>query len=139
MIELAGYDLKQDRETVNLTLHWQALTTPDQHYMFFVHLADPESGRPVRQVDEMPKGFTYPTGLWAPGEVVSDEVELPVGDAPAGRYDLVVGWYDPDTKLRLDAVDSEGRPLPDDRLLLPDGVCLPQGSAMSRLSQLCYP
>jgi hypothetical protein len=125
MIELAGYDLQQSRETIDLTLHWQALTPPDQHYMFFVHLADPESGRPVRQVDEMPRGFTYPTGLWAPGEVVSDEVELPVEDAPAGRYDLVVGWYDPDTKLRLDAIDNAGRPLPDDRLLLPDSVHLP--------------
>ena len=125
MIELAGYDLEQDRESIDLTLHWRALTTPDQHYMFFVHLADPESGRPVRQVDEMPRGFTYPTGLWAPGEVISDEVEVTVEDAPAGHYDLVVGWYDPDTKLRLDAVDSEGRPLPDDRLLLPNGVRLP--------------
>ena len=125
MIELAGYDLKQDRETIILTLHWQALTTPDQHYMFFVHLADPESGRPVRQVDEMPKGFTYPTGLWAHGEVVSDEVALPVDDVPEGRYDLVVGWYDPDTKLRLDAVDNKGRPLTDDRLLLPDSIVLP--------------
>jgi len=125
MIELAGYDLKKDQGTVNLTLHWQALATPDQHYTFFVHLADPESGRPVRQVDGMPKGFTYPTGLWAPGEVVSDEVELPVGGAPTGRYDLVVGWYDPDTRLRLEAVDNEGRPLPDDRVLLTDDVHLP--------------
>jgi hypothetical protein len=125
MIELAGYDLQQSRETINLTLHWQALAPPDQHYMFFVHLADPESGRPVRQVDEMPRGFTYPTGLWASGEVVSDEVELRVEDAPAGRYDLVVGWYDPDTKLRLDAINNAGRPLPDDRLLLPDSVHLP--------------
>jgi hypothetical protein len=125
VIELAGYDLKQDRTTIILTLHWQALTTPDRHYMFFVHLADPETGRPVRQVDEMPKGFTYPTGLWAPGEVVSDEVELPVEGAPEGRYDLVVGWYDSDTRIRLDAVDNEGRPLPDDRLLLPDSILLP--------------
>jgi hypothetical protein len=125
MIELAGYDLRQDRKAIHLTLHWKALTTPDQHYMFFVHLADPKSGRPVRQVDEMPKGFTYPTGLWAPGEVVSDKVELPVEDAPAGRYELAVGWYDPDTKVRLEVVDAEGRPLPDDRLLLPDGVNVP--------------
>jgi hypothetical protein len=125
MIELAGYDLRQKQETIHLTLHWRALTTPDQHYMFFVHLADPGSGQPVRQVDEMPRGFTYPTGLWAPGEVVSDEMELPVEDAPAGHYDLAVGWYDPDTRARLEAVDAEGRPLPDDRLLLPDGVSLP--------------
>jgi hypothetical protein len=125
MIELAGYDLRQVKERIHLTLYWQALTTPDQHYMFFVHLADPESGRPVRQVDDMPKGFTYPTGLWTPGEVVSDEVWISVKDVPAGRYDLAIGWYDPDTKLRLQASDSEGRPLSDDRLLLQDSVDLP--------------
>ncbi|MEA3377493.1 MAG: hypothetical protein U9R72_14995 [Chloroflexota bacterium] len=125
MIELAGYDLRQARDRLHLTLHWQALTTPDRHYVFFVHLADPETGQPVRQVDGMPRGFTYPTGIWAPGEVVSDEVTLSLKDVPAGRYDLVVGWYDPQTRLRLQAADEEGSRLPDDRLHLPDGISVP--------------
>jgi hypothetical protein len=93
--------------------------------MFFVHLADPETGRPVVQVDTMPRAFTYPTGMWAPGEIVVDDVSLPVRDMAAGRYDLAVGWYDPETRLRLPALDGQGRPLPDERLLLPDGVILP--------------
>ncbi len=125
MIELAGYDLKRGRENVHLTLYWQAMTTPDVHYAFFVHLADPETGEPASQVDAMPRGFTYPTGQWAAGEVISDEVELSTKDVAAGRYDLAVGWYDPDTKQRLQAVDSEGKPLPDDRLLLPHTITLP--------------
>jgi hypothetical protein len=125
MIELAGYSLTQDRESLQLTLHWRALSTPDRHYMFFVHLADPDSGRPVVQVDTMPRGFTYPTGMWAPGEIVSDEVSLSLEDVGSGRYDLVVGWYNPDTRQRLAAVDGQGNPLPDNRLLLPGGVTLP--------------
>jgi hypothetical protein len=125
MIELAGYDLVQDAESLQLTIYWRALSTPDQHYMYFVHLADPDTGEPMVQVDTMPWGFTYPTGMWVPGEVVSDEVSLRVGDAASGQYDLAVGWYDADTGLRLRAVDDQGRPLLDDRLLLPSDVTVP--------------
>jgi hypothetical protein len=122
MIELAGYDLTHGKETLRLTLYWRALTTPDRHYMFFVHLADPESGKPVSQVDTMPKGFTYPTAQWAPGEVIIDEIELSTEDVAAGSYDLAIGWYDPETRQRLQAESSEGTPIPNDRLILPSSI-----------------
>ena len=125
MIELAGYDLKQGDDTLRLTFYWRALAVPDRHYMLFVHLADPVSGRPVAQVDTMPRGFTYPTGMWAPGEVISDEVVISLEDVPVGRYDLVIGWYDPETEQRLPATNAQGNQLPGDRLILPDGVMLP--------------
>jgi hypothetical protein len=126
MIELAGYDLAQDGDALRLTLHWRALAVPDQHYTFFVHVADPATGRPATQVDTMPRGFTYPTGMWTSGEVVSDEVVLSLEKVPAGRYDLVVGWYHPDDpSQRLLATDKEGNPLPDDRLVLPDTIAVP--------------
>jgi hypothetical protein len=125
MIELAGYDLEQEETALRLTLHWRALAVPDRHYMLFIHLADPTTGQPVAQVDTMPRGFTYPTGIWAPGEVVSDEVRLSLEGVPTGRYDLAIGWYDHETNLRLPATDRAGNPLPDDRLILPDGVTLP--------------
>jgi hypothetical protein len=125
MVELVGYSLVQSGQTLRLDLQWKALATPDQHYMFFVHLADPGTGRPVVQVDTMPRAFTYPTGMWVPGEVVSEEVSLTIRDVAGGTYDLAVGWYDPDTALRLPAVDNQGRPIPDNRVLLPDRVALP--------------
>jgi hypothetical protein len=93
--------------------------------MFFVHLAEPDTGRPVAQVDTMPRAFTYPTGMWVSGEVVSDEVVLSLADAPPGRYDLAVGWYDPETKNRLAVRGKDDNPLPDGRFVLPDGVVLP--------------
>jgi hypothetical protein len=93
--------------------------------MLFVHLADPDTGRPVEQVDTMPQGFTYPTGMWAPAEIISDEVTLSLEEVPSGRYGLAVGWYDPDTRQRLRAVDGQGNQLTDDRLLLSGGVTLP--------------
>jgi hypothetical protein len=125
MIELAGYDLEQEGDTLQLTLHWRALAVPDRHYVFFVHLADPATGSPVAQVDAMPREFTYPTGMWAPGEVISDVVRLSLKGVPAGQYELAIGWYDPETGVRLPAMGEDGPRLPDDRLVLPDGVTLP--------------
>jgi hypothetical protein len=126
MIELVGYDLRREGDNLRLTLYWRALEVPDRHYMFFVHVTDPTTGWPVTQVDTMPRGFTYPTGMWAPGEVVADEVILSLEEVPAGRYDLAVGWYVPsETGQRLSAIDRQGNPLPGDRLVLPDDVALP--------------
>jgi hypothetical protein len=73
----------------------------------------------------MPRAFTYPTRMWAPGEIISDQVTLSLRNAPRGDYDLAIGWYDPDTRDRLLAVDAQDIPLPDNRLLLPDSVTLP--------------
>jgi hypothetical protein len=126
MIELAGYDLEQEGDTLRLTLYWRALATPDQNYTFFVHVADPATGKPATQIDTMPRGLAYPTGMWTTGEVVSDEVVLSLKKAPPGRYDLVVGWYHPDdASRRLPATDAAGNPLPDNRLVLPDSITVP--------------
>jgi hypothetical protein len=125
-IELAGYDLAREGDTLKLTLHWRALAAPERHYMFFVHVADPATGVPATQADAMPRGFTYPTGMWAAGEVVSDEVELSLAGVPPGQYDLAIGWYDPDDpSQRLPATDATGNPLPDNRLVLPDSITVP--------------
>jgi hypothetical protein len=92
--------------------------------MYFVHLAEPSTGRPVAQLDTMPREFRYPTGLWVEDEVVVDETTLSLEDVPPGRYELAVGWYDPDTGQRLTAVDDAGEPQPDNRLILPDDVVI---------------
>jgi len=125
VIALAGYDMEQEGDTLRLTLHWQALAEPGRHLMFFVHVADPTTTRPVAQVDTMPRGFTYPTGLWTAGEVVSDQVEVSLAAVAAGTYDLVVGWYDPESGERLETRDATGNLVPDGRLVLPNSVTVP--------------
>ncbi|MBE9506823.1 MAG: hypothetical protein IMY86_02130, partial [Chloroflexi bacterium] len=41
-----------------------------------------------------PRGGTYPTLQWLPGEVVEDSYTIPVPpDAPPGEYTLRVGMY----------------------------------------------
>jgi hypothetical protein len=125
MIQLAGYDLEEEEGALRLTFYWQALEVPDRHYMFFVHVADPSTARPVAQVDTMPRAFTYPTGMWAAGEVVSDQVEVSLENVPSGVYELAVGWYDPETEERLRARAADEQLLPQGRLVLPDRVVIP--------------
>ncbi len=125
LIELAGYDLTYDGGSVELSLHWRALGSPEQDYTFFVHLADPATGIPLEQIDSLPGGGAYPTGLWVSGEVVSDQVTLSVEGVPRGSYDLAVGWYSAGDMVRLRATDSSGEWLADDRLILPDQVAVP--------------
>jgi hypothetical protein len=73
----------------------------DESFKFFLHLYDVESGALVAQVDVVPRGWAYPTTSWEAGEVVSDDLHLPLNEVPAGTYRLVVGVYDPDTGDRL--------------------------------------
>jgi hypothetical protein len=99
--QLLGYDLVQEHDILKLTLHWRALRRSETSYKVFVHLFDPATGAVVTQRDAVPRGSTYPTTWWEEGEVVSDEVSLPIADVPGGRYRLGVGFYVPDTGERL--------------------------------------
>jgi 4-amino-4-deoxy-L-arabinose transferase-like glycosyltransferase len=120
-IALLGYDLSSQSvepgETVTLTLHWQARAAPLTDYQIFVHLlgADPA---PVAQGDGPPLMGDYPTGVWAPGEVIIDphSIVLPA-DVPPGRYRLLVGMYDLETLVRLPQLDGAG-----DAILMPDVI-----------------
>ncbi|RLC53759.1 MAG: hypothetical protein DRI80_19820, partial [Chloroflexota bacterium] len=88
-------------------------------YTVFVHLISPD-GRPHGQVDRFPAGGAAPTTSWAPGQVIVDEIGLPVAaDAPAGTYHIAVGMYDGASGGRLPVTDGSGQPLPDDQAVLP--------------------
>src|SRR5205085_8533472 len=126
VIELYGYDLEQTAAELRLTLVWRALATPGRDYKFFVHLFNPADGFVAAQFDAMPRDFTYPTALWVKGEVVGDTIHLPLAGAAPGQYRLAVGWYDPlQPDQRLPVHDSQGQPLPDGQLILPDPVQVP--------------
>jgi hypothetical protein len=109
-LDLAGYDLEpavlQPGDSLTVTLHWQARDWADAAYTTFVHLLDP-NGERVAQADGPPFNGLHPTDHWLPGERLRDErqLALPV-DATPGRYQLVVGWYDPMTLSRLPLVDG---------------------------------
>jgi hypothetical protein len=106
-LELLGYDLQSEDDALMVTLHWQALRCMDESYKVFLHLYDVESGALAAQVDVVPRDWTYPTTSWQAGEIVSDELHLPLSKVPTGRYHLAVGVYDARTGGRLPVRDAE--------------------------------
>jgi hypothetical protein len=92
-------------ETVQLTLHWQALREMTEDYTVFVYLTLAD-GQLVSQQDVQPLGGAKPTTSWTSGEMVDDPYELaiPVGALP-GTYWLKVGMYSQNTMKRLPVVE----------------------------------
>jgi hypothetical protein len=121
-LSLLGYDLDSGGEELRIVLHWQALRRVSKSYKFFIHLYD-ESREVAAQVDVVPRGWTYPTSWWEAGEVVSDEVHLPLSGVSPGRYRLAVGVYHPETGDRL-PVSSEELAVLSDALILQE-VAIP--------------
>ena len=86
--------------SLTLTLYWQADAIPAADYTVFLHLRD-EANQTVAQKDSPPAGGQYPTSLWDPGEIIKDELTLPLDDVPPGRYTPVIGLYNFTTGDRL--------------------------------------
>jgi hypothetical protein len=125
-LKLWGYDAERTDSELHLTIVWGALAEPKADYKFFVHLFNPADEFVVKQVDAMPRNFTYPTALWAAGEVVTDTITFSLADVPPGSYRLAVGWYDPASpENRLPAFDVQGQRLELDRVILPLTVTAP--------------
>ncbi len=98
-------------DVLQIVLVWQADQTPDNAYKVFVHLLD-ENGVLVAQRDSEPAAGSRPATGWLPGERVEDRHGLLLpADLPPGRYEVVVGLYDPaDPASRLLLSAEEGRP-----------------------------
>ncbi len=113
-IKLLGFDLNSTLNTqqLKLVLYWQALTEPATDYTVFVHLRD-SAGEIVAQQDGPPAKGAYPTSLWDAGEVIKDEVSVPLAEVRPGQYEVVVGMYDLASGERLPVADS-----PDGTILL---------------------
>jgi len=112
-IVLRGYDLTQSRESLRLTVYWQAQREMETSYKVFVHLVDPSTGEIVEQYDAVPRLWTYPTNHWQPGEVVDDPISLSMSEVPPGHYEVKIGCYDPTSGERLPVYDEKGQPYPD--------------------------
>jgi hypothetical protein len=111
-ITLVGYDLniagsgsdsqlESPAANLQVNLYWQANEDIHTDYTTFLHLRD-TANKTVAQKDSPPASGRYPTSLWNAGEVIIDEIVLPLDGISAGEYRPVVGLYDPDTGGRLD-------------------------------------
>lgn len=100
-------ELNKDKESASgsqnlrLTLYWRCEIPPSQDYTTFVHIRN-KANEIVAQKDQPPLNGAYPTSVWDPGEIVADEITLPLPAVPpAGTYQVVVGMYDGQTGQRL--------------------------------------
>ncbi|VAW37616.1 hypothetical protein MNBD_CHLOROFLEXI01-3706, partial [hydrothermal vent metagenome] len=122
-IELQGYQLEQTKETLDLTLVWQAMQNGQTDYTRFVHLIAADAGGvPLAQVDSPPRYGSYPTSQWAAEEVVEDGVQLDLKGVPPGRYQLAVGFYQQTASqefVQLPVFNKVGELLADGRFVLP--------------------
>ena len=80
--------------------YWLANDRLVTDYTTFLHLRS-NSNETAAQKDQPPAGGRYPTSLWDTGEIIVDEVLLPVSDVSPGEYTPVVGLYDFSTGQRL--------------------------------------
>ncbi len=126
-IQFDGYDLARaivaPGETVQLTLHWQALAPVKSPYKVFTHLIgamNPATQSPVwAQMDGEPVGGSRPTTQWLVGATIDDLYGLTVPpNAPPGEYQIEIGMYDPGTLARLPVYDANGARVEDDRVIL---------------------
>jgi hypothetical protein len=94
---------------LRLTLYWRADQAVSQPLTVFTQLVGPD-GQVWGQYDNPPRAGWYPTPLWSPGEIVSDDYLIRLDPAaPPGQFQLATGFYHPDTLSRLPVVDEAGR------------------------------
>lgn len=116
-IDLAGVNVEPQEDALVLRFDWRAVERPSGDHTLFVHVIN-EAGEIVAQADTRPRGGTYPTFIWDPGEVVTDEIRLTLPPGlQEGIYRIYIGWYTLPSGERLAAL-LDGETVPDNRVLL---------------------
>ena len=116
LARLLGYDLGQGEvepgETLRVVLHWEALADTDVNYVLFAQLFGRQAAT-VGQRDTYTGLGHYPTSFWKPGQVIVDEVFIPVAADAVGpsKLRLDVGLYWRESGERLDVTDAAGNPV----------------------------
>lgn len=114
-IELTGYAVSINAQTLVATFDWHALSQPIHAYTVFVHVLD-RDGKLIGQKDNMPLGDQSITSCWQAGEYVIDPHTLSI-DSPAPRpLTIEIGLYVLETGERLLLDDGSGTSV---KLLVP--------------------
>ncbi len=109
--------------TWSLYLAWSGEGPTARPYTLFVHLLDPQ-GRLIAQADGWPADGQWPPSCWPAGEAVVEVRRLTLPpQAPAGVYQLALGWYDARDGQRLSVV-SDAAPRHPAWAVAPDAAIL---------------
>lgn len=103
-ISLLGFDLAsrvvRPGASLTVTIYWQADRRVPASYKVSLQLLAPGL-RLLAQNDSVPVGWTYPTTVWIPGEIIRDEHSLAISTEASGDCTLIVALYDERTGRRL--------------------------------------
>jgi hypothetical protein len=90
-VQLLGYDFAPDSEQslLALTLFWQSLNPVHENYRSQIQLVDPK-GQPHLTWLSHPLNGRYPTRAWDKGDVVRDELSLPLAGLPPNLYTIQI-------------------------------------------------
>ncbi len=113
LLQLAGYELAatsyRPGDTMPLGLYWRALNPITDDYQVFVHVVN-AAGERVAGFDKTPLDGWWPTTMWEPGQLIRDEVVIPLSDdLPTGEYELRVGLYRLSDLQRLPLTSDVGK------------------------------
>ena len=112
----------QPGDTLQIDVTWHTKGAPTQDYATLIHLA-PTNQPPIAQGDSHPRNGTYPTRVWATGEVIDDQYNITIPDNIAsGCYPLWLGMYEIETFVRLPLSIEENRQ-PNDVFKISD-ICI---------------
>ena len=78
-------------DTLQVGLNWRASEKPEANYTVFIQLLD-DSSQVRLQRDRWPGDGLVPTASLAAGQVITDNLALPL-DVPPGPYRLIAGMY----------------------------------------------
>jgi hypothetical protein len=102
---VSSYQVKAG-DLLRVTLYWQVDGPVERPAASFVHLLgrsfNPRTNNPLwgQQEKDAPGGHPLPS--WTPGNIYRDQYEFRVDpEAPAGEYELEIGWFEPETGARL--------------------------------------
>lgn len=100
-------------DVVRVSTQWKTLSQPQEDYTIFVQAIGPD-GLLHGQIDTYPLQGTLATSQWPAGVTIQDAYQFPLqADAPAGRYQIILGWYLLRTGERLPLLDENGNPMGD--------------------------
>lgn len=107
--ELIGYDagLASSGDALELTLYWRSTHRFDHAYFVGAIVLGPD-GALLGVLDWLPADGAYPTSCWRPGEVVLDQIEIPLDAVPAGDYWVSISLFDFTTRQPLPVI-TDGR------------------------------
>jgi hypothetical protein len=116
-VALLDAQVTQGDEGLVVSLTWRAGERMESDDTVFVHLVGPD-GALASQADGYPLMGLSPFWSWEAGQVMEDVRYLDADHIDADGYAVWVGLYNANTGDRLQAADSDGGSLPDDRLLV---------------------